>query len=34
MATTIEIGDYVTVGNLAELLSLPVSAVIAELRKN
>jgi translation initiation factor IF-2 len=34
MATTIEIDDYVTVGNLAELLSLPVTKVIAELFKN
>jgi len=34
MARTIEIDDYVTVGNLAELLDLPVSKLIAELLKN
>lgn len=34
MATTIQIDDYVTVGHLAELLSLPVSKLIAELLKN
>ncbi|HET7827427.1 MAG TPA: translation initiation factor IF-2 [Candidatus Saccharimonadales bacterium] len=34
MATTIEIGDQVTVGTLAELLSLPVSQLISELFKN
>ncbi|MDB5160681.1 MAG: Translation initiation factor, partial [Candidatus Saccharibacteria bacterium] len=34
MARIIEIDDYVTVGNLAELLSLPVSKLIAELLKN
>lgn len=34
MATRIEIDEYVTVGNLAELLSLPVSKLIAELLKN
>lgn len=34
MATTIEIGDYITVGELAELLSLPVSKIIGELLKN
>jgi translation initiation factor IF-2 len=34
MARTIEIDDYVTVGNLAELLALPVSKLIAELLKN
>ena len=34
MAQTIEIDDQVTVGNLADLLSLPVSQLIAELFKN
>lgn len=34
MATTIQIDDYVTVGALAELLSVPVSKLIAELLKN
>src|SRR3989344_4055471 len=34
MAQTIEIGEYVTVGELAELLQLPVSKVITELLKN
>jgi translation initiation factor IF-2 len=34
MATQIQLDDYVTVGNLAELLSLPVSKLIAELFKN
>lgn len=34
MAQKIEIDDYVTVGALAELLSLPASQVIAELFKN
>ncbi|HVS78937.1 MAG TPA: translation initiation factor IF-2 [Candidatus Saccharimonadales bacterium] len=34
MARTIEIGEQVTVGNLAELLSIPVSQLIAELFKN
>ncbi len=34
MAKTIEIDDYITVGSLAELLSLPVSKLIAELLKN
>jgi translation initiation factor IF-2 len=34
MATQIELDDYVTVGNLAELLSLPASRLIAELFKN
>ncbi|HEY5549695.1 MAG TPA: translation initiation factor IF-2 [Candidatus Saccharimonadales bacterium] len=34
MAQTIEIGEYVTVGELAELLQLPVSKLIAELLKN
>ena len=34
MANTIEIDDQVTVGKLAELLSLPVSQLIAELFKN
>jgi translation initiation factor IF-2 len=34
MAKTIELDDSVTVGNLAELLSLPVSKLIAELFKN
>lgn len=34
MARTIELDDYVTVGNLAELLDLPVSKLIAELLKN
>lgn len=33
-ARKIEIGEYVTVGELAELLQLPVSKVIAELFKN
>jgi len=34
MAQTIQIHDYETVGNLAELLSVPVSRLIAELLKN
>lgn len=34
MATKIKIDDFVTVGQLAELLSLPVSQLIAELFKN
>jgi translation initiation factor IF-2 len=34
MATSIEIGDQVTVGELAELLSIPASKLIAELFKN
>jgi len=34
VARIIEIEDYVTVGTLAELLSLPVSKVMAELLKN
>jgi translation initiation factor IF-2 len=34
MAQIIELDDYVTVGNLAELLSLPVSKIIGELFKN
>src|ERR1700757_3565523 len=34
MATTIEIGDQITVGVLAELLSIPVSQLISELFKN
>jgi translation initiation factor IF-2 len=34
MAQNIELDDYVTVGALAELLSLPVSKLIAELFKN
>jgi translation initiation factor IF-2 len=34
MASTIEIGDQVTVGQLAELLSIPSSKLIAELFKN
>src|SRR5262245_23704634 len=34
MAQTIEIDDQVTVGKLAELLSLPVSQLISELFKN
>jgi translation initiation factor IF-2 len=34
MAQIIELDDYVTVGNLAELLSLPVSKLIGELLKN
>lgn len=34
MARIIETDDYVTVGNLAELLDLPVSKLIAELLKN
>lgn len=34
MAQTIEISEYVTVGELAELLQLPVSKLIAELFKN
>jgi translation initiation factor IF-2 len=34
MAQIIELDDSVTVGNLAELLSLPVSKLIAELFKN
>jgi len=34
MAQTITIDDQITVGTLAELLSLPVSKVIAELLKN
>src|SRR3989344_3643717 len=34
MATTIEIGEYITVGDLAELLSLPVSKIMGELLKN
>ena len=34
MARTIEIDDQVTVGNLAELLSIPASKLIAELFKN
>jgi translation initiation factor IF-2 len=34
MATQLQLDDYVTVGNLAELLSLPASKLIAELFKN
>lgn len=34
MAKTIEINDQITVGQLAELLSIPVSQLIAELFKN
>jgi translation initiation factor IF-2 len=34
MAQIIELDDYITVGNLAELLSLPVSKLIGELFKN
>ncbi|MBI2285205.1 translation initiation factor IF-2 [Candidatus Saccharibacteria bacterium] len=34
MAQTIQIGEYVTVGELAELLQLPVSKIITELLKN
>lgn len=34
MSQIIEIGEYVTVGELAELLHLPVSKLIAELLKN
>ncbi len=34
MATTIEIEDTITVGNLAEKLSLPVTKLITELMKN
>jgi translation initiation factor IF-2 len=34
VAQTIEIGDQVTVGELAELLSIPASKIIAELFKN
>lgn len=34
MATTIEIDEQVTVGKLAELLSIPVSQLISELFKN
>jgi translation initiation factor IF-2 len=34
MARTIEIGEQVTVGELAELLSIPVSQLIGELFKN
>lgn len=34
MARTIEIGDQVTVGELAELLSIPASKIIAELFRN
>src|SRR3954462_5820205 len=34
MARTIQIPEYETVGNLAELLDLPVSKLIAELLKN
>ncbi|MDB5185812.1 MAG: hypothetical protein JWL85_335 [Candidatus Saccharibacteria bacterium] len=34
MATTIEIDEMITVGNLAEQLMLPVSKVITELMKN
>jgi translation initiation factor IF-2 len=34
MSKTIELDNYVTVGNLAEMLSLPVSKLIAELFKN
>lgn len=34
MARTIELEEYTTVGNLAELLALPVSQLIAELLKN
>src|SRR5579862_1328316 len=34
MAQTIEIDDQVTVGNLAELLSIPASKLIAELFRN
>jgi translation initiation factor IF-2 len=34
MANTIEIGDQVTVGALAELLSIPVSQLISELFRN
>lgn len=34
MAQTIEIGEYLTVGELAELLQLPVSKIMAELLKN
>jgi translation initiation factor IF-2 len=34
MAQTIELDDSVTVGNLAELLSLPVTKLISELLKN
>ena len=34
MAQTIEIGEQVTVGELADLLSIPVSQLIAELFKN
>lgn len=34
MATTIEIEDMITVGNLAEQLSLPVTQLIGELMKN
>src|SRR5579862_4111327 len=34
MAQTVELEDYITVGALAEKLSLPVSKLIAELMKN
>src|SRR5215204_3043057 len=34
MATTIEIEDMTTVGDLAEKLMIPVSSLIAELMKN
>ncbi len=34
MATTIEIDDQITVGNLADKLSLPVTKLISELMKN
>jgi translation initiation factor IF-2 len=34
MASTIELQDYITVGNLAEKLMVPVSRLITELMKN
>jgi ribosomal protein S25 len=34
MATTIEIEDMITVGALADKLSLPVAKIITELMKN
>src|SRR4030095_13559180 len=34
MATTIEIEDHITVGDLAEKLMLPVAKLITELMKN
>src|SRR5437868_1891887 len=34
MATALQIGEHVTVGELAELLSIPVSQLVSELFKN